>query len=206
MGEQKLIITIARSYGSGGRTLAKMLSENLNIPYFDKDIVKLASEKSGINEGLFGVTDEKLNGIFKKIKGNYKGKTLSPSSSKYTSDDNLFEFTAEVIKEMAASGDCIIVGRCADYILKDNKDVISLYFYATEEDCMVRLRNQVSGTDAELLKRKHEIDKSRAEYYKHYTHKEWNDATNYDFCLNTATMDYDKLVDVVKSYIAILRK
>ena len=78
MGEQKLIITIARSYGSGGRTLAKMLSENLNIPYFDKDIVKLASEKSGINEGLFGVTDERLNGKFKNIKGNYKGKTLSP--------------------------------------------------------------------------------------------------------------------------------
>lgn len=203
MDDERLVITIARSYGSGGLTLAKKLSEEFGIPYYYRDILKMASEQSGINEELFAQVDEKVRKIFLTAKGKYKGMPLTPEYTGFTSDDNLFELQADVIKRIANTQSCIIVGRCADYILKGRSHVLSLYFYASEEDCLARLRTQVSGTDAELIKRMHDIDKYRADYYKYYTGHEWNDARNYDFCLNTASLSYDKLVEVVKDYIKI---
>ncbi len=203
MEEKKLVISIARSYGSGGLTLAKKLGKELGLPVYDREILRMASDQSGINEEMFGEVDEHIRKIFITAKGKYKGMPLSPEYSAFTSDDNLFELQADVIKRIANTQSCIIVGRCADYILKDRAYVLSLFFYASEEDCLKRLRRQVSGTDAELIKRMHDIDKHRADYYKYYTGRDWNDARNYDFCLDTGVMDYDRLVEVVKSYIEI---
>ena len=163
----------------------------------------MASDQSGINEELFGQVDETVRKIFLSTKGKYKGMPLTPEYAAFTSDDNLFELQADVIKRIANTQSCIFVGRCADYILRDRPYVLSLFFYASEEDCLARLRKQVSGTDEELLKRMHAIDKHRADYYKYYTGRDWNDARNYDFCLDTGVMDYDKLIEVVKSYIEI---
>ena len=95
------IITIARGMGSGGRAIGKMLSEDLNIKYYDKDLIKLASEKSGINERFFGLVDEKLKGSFIRRGGVYKGDLLSPDDPDFTSDQNLFNFSASVINELA---------------------------------------------------------------------------------------------------------
>ena len=201
--EKKLVISIARSYGSGGLTLAKKLGQELGLPVYDREILRMASDQSGINEELFGQVDEHVRKIFVSAKARYKGLPLSPEYAAFTSDDNLFELQADVIKRIANTQSCIIVGRCADYILKDRAYVLSLFFYASEEDCLKRLRRQVSGTDEELLKRMHDIDKHRADYYKYYTGHDWNDARNYDFCLDTGVMDYDRLVEVVKSYIEI---
>lgn len=201
--DKKLVISIARSYGSGGLTLAKKLGKELGLPVYDREILRMASDQSGINEELFGEVDEHVRKIFISAKGKYKGLPLSPEYAAFTSDDNLFELQADVIKRIANTQSCIIVGRCADYILKDRAYVLSLFFYASEEDCLTRLRRQVSGTDAELIKRMHDIDKHRADYYKYYTGRDWNDARNYDFCLDTGVMDYDRLIEVVKSYIEI---
>lgn len=203
MEEKKLVISIARSYGSGGLTLAKKLSKELGLPVYDREILRMASDQSGINEEMFGEVDEHVRKIFLSAKSRYKGKPLSPEYAAFTSDDNLFELQADVIKKIANTQSCIIVGRCADFILKDRDYVLSLFFYASEQDCLERLRKQVSGSDEELLKRMHDIDKHRADYYKYYTGRDWNDARNYDFCLDTGVMDYDKLVEVVKSYIEI---
>lgn len=203
MEDKKLVITVARSYGSGGLTLAKKLAGELNIPLYDREIIRMASDQSGINEELFGQVDEHVRKIFMTAKGKYKGMPLTPEDSAFTSDDNLFELQADVIKKIANTESCIFVGRCADYILRDRPYVLSLFFYASEEDCLERLRKQVSGTDEELIKRMHAIDKHRADYYRYYTGKDWNDSRNYDFCLDTGVMDYDKLIRVVKSYIEI---
>lgn len=203
MEEKKLVICIARSYGSGGLTLAKKLGKELGLPVYDREILRMASDQSGINEELFGQVDETVRKIFLSTKGKYKGMPLTPEYAAFTSDDNLFELQADVIKRIANTQSCIFVGRCADYILKDRDYVLSLFFYASEEDCLERLRKQVSGTDEELIKRMHDIDKHRADYYKYYTGRDWNDARNYDFCLDTGVMDYDKLIEVVKSYIEI---
>ena len=154
---KKTVITIARSYGSGGRTLGKLLAEELGINCYDREILRMASDDSGINEALFGQTDEKLkkSPLFRIARKNpYKGGVIPPESADFVSDDNLFNYQAKVIRELAEEESCIIIGRCADY-------------------------------------------------YKYYTGKDWYDARNYDFCLDTTSMGYEKLVEVVKNFIEV---
>ncbi|MGN0292168.1 MAG: AAA family ATPase [Lachnospiraceae bacterium] len=202
------VITIARSYGSGGRTLGKLLAKELGISCYDRELIRMASDESGINEALFGEVDEKLkkSPLFRIVKRTYNGEVFPPDSGDFVSDDNLFNYQAKVIRQLAEEESCVIIGRCADYILKDYDNVISLYFYAPREDCIKRVQDISSEPVKEIEKKIDRIDKYRADYYKYYTGKDWNDARNYDFCLNTTSMSYEKLVEVVKSYIDICRK
>ena len=204
----KMVITIARSYGSGGRTMGKLLAKELNLKYYDRELLRIASDKSGINESLFGEADEKVKSslLFRIAKKAYNGEPISPDSDDFVSNDNLFRFQAKVIKELAGEEDCVIIGRCADYILKDNPDVIRLYCYAPLEDCIERERALSGSNEREIIKKIQRIDKHRADYYKYYTGSDWNDARNYDLCLNTSSMSYDELIQVVKSYISVFKK
>jgi cytidylate kinase len=207
--EKKTVITIARSYGSGGRTLGKLLSKEFGVNCYDREILRMASDESGINEALFGEADEKLkkSPLFGIIKKNpYKGGVIPPESNDFVSDENLFNYQAKVIKELAAQESCIIIGRCADYVLKDNPDVIRLFFYAPLEDCIKRVVNQNGISAKEAEKKIEKIDKYRADYCKYYTGSDWRNAQKYDFCLNTASMGYDKLVEVVKDFIEVYQK
>ena len=206
---KKTVITIARSYGSGGRTLAKLWAEQLGINCYDREILRMASDASGINEALFGQADERLKrsplfGILKK--NPYKGGVIPPENSDFVSDDNLFNYQAKVIKELAAQESCVIIGRCADYVLRDDPDVIKLYFCAPKKDCVARVMNQNGLSEKEAEKRIEKIDKYRAEYYRYYTGRDWNDARNYNFCLDTTSMSYEKLVEVVTNFIQIYQK
>ncbi|MCD8018640.1 MAG: cytidylate kinase-like family protein [Clostridiales bacterium] len=202
------VITIARSYGSGGRTLGLLLAKELGIDCYDRELLRMASEQSGINEVMFGVVDEKLKGtpLFRISKNVYKGEVLPPDSDDYTSDDNLFNYQAKCIKELARAESCVIIGRCADFILRDEPHVIKLFFYAPKEDCIERTMAQNGGTRKDIIKMIEKRDKYRSAYYKYHTGREWNDARNYDFCLNTASTSYEKLVEIVKEYIEIRMK
>ena len=201
------VITIARSYGSGGKTLGKLLADELGIHCYHRELLRMASEQSGINEALFGKVDEKVKTmpLFRISKNIYKGEVLPPDSDDYTSDDNLFNYQAKCIKELAKTESCIIIGRCADFILKDEPNVIKLFFYASREDCIKRTMAQNGGTEREIIKKIEKRDKYRSDYYKYHTGRDWNDARNYDFCLNTSSTSYDKLVKVVKDYIEICK-
>ena len=203
----KTVITIARSYGSGGKTLGKLLADKMGINCYDREIIRMASDSSGINEELFGRVDEKLkkSPLFGIVRSNpYKGNgVIPPESSNFVSDDNLFNYQAQVIKELAEKESCVIIGRCADYVLKDNPNVIRLYLYAPLEDCIKRVMAQNSITEKETIKKIETIDKYRSDYYKYYTGKEWNDARNYDFCLNTTSMSYENLIQVVENIISM---
>ena len=205
---KKTVITIARSYGSGGRTLGALLAQKLGINCYDREILRMASDESGINEALFGQADEKLkkSPLTAIIRKNpYRGGVLGPESAGFVSDDNLFNYQARVICELAEQESCIIIGRCADYVLRNRPDVIRLYFYAPEADCIRRVIDQNGLTEREAEKKIAKIDKYRAEYYHYYTGRDWSDARNYDFCLNTASMSYEKLVEVVEGSIRILQ-
>jgi len=202
------VITIARQYGSGGRTIGEELAKKLGISYYDKDIIRMASDESGIRQELFGRADENVSTkqrFFAKS-GIYKGELIPPQSKDFTSDENLFNYQAKIIKELAEEESCIIIGRCADSILKDRKDILRLFFYAPLEDCIAREKSQSGGSEKEIIKKIQKIDKHRSEYYKYYTGKDWNDARNYDFCLNTASMSYEQLIEVVKNYIKTFKK
>ena len=199
------VITIARQYGSGGRTVGEMLAKKLGIGYYDKDIIRMASEDSGIHETLFGRVDEYSSAkkpLFGK-NGIYSGELISPQSKDFTSDENLFNYQAKVIRELAEEESCIIIGRCADYVLKDDPNVLRLFFFAPKEDCIVRVMEHDGITRRDAENKIEKIDKQRADYYKYYTGKDWYDARNYDFCLDTTSMGYEKLVEVVKTFIEV---
>ena len=199
------VITIARSYGSGGRTLGKKLAEGLGIHCYDRELIRMASDESGINEALFGKADEKLQKmpLFHIAKKHYNGEVLTPDSDEFVSNDNLFNYQAKIIQQGAKEESCSIIGRCADYLRRDKDYVKRLFCYAPKKDCIARVKEQNGGTEKEIEKKIERIDKYRADYYKYYTGNEWNDVRNYDFCLDTSSLSYDKLIQVVKAYLQI---
>ena len=201
----KYVITIARGYGSGGRTIGKMLSEELGIPYYDRDLLRLASDDSGINEQLFAKADEKLKRslLFKIARKIYKGVLIPPDSDEFISNENLFNYQGKIIMELADTETCIIIGRCADFILKDHPNVVRLFVHSPLQDCINTLVEMTGKSEKEVEKQILEIDKHRAEYYKYYTGREWENAKHYDLCLNSSKLGFDKCVEIVKSYLQI---
>lgn len=201
---EKFVITIARCYGSGGRTIGKMLSQRLSVPFLDRELIKRASDESGINEALFGQSDEKTKcGLFQK-KSVYTGEMISPDKKAFTGEENLFNYQAAAIKQFAQEGSCIIVGRCADYVLKGTANVIRVFIYADNEACLKNVAEVKGVTDIkEAQKMINSIDKERAQYYKAHTGNEWNDARNYDICLNSGELGFEKCVDIIADYLNI---
>ena len=201
----KYVITIARGYGSGGRTIGQMLSEELGIPYYDRDLLRLASDDSGINMELFAKADEKLKKslLFKIASNIYKGELIPPDSDEFVSNDNLFNYQAKIVKELAETESCIIIGRCADFILKDHPNVVRVFVHAPLEDCIQTLTDMTGKSEKEVEKQILAIDKHRAEYYKYYTGREWENARHYDLCLNSSKLGFQKCVEIVKSYLDI---
>ncbi len=199
---EKFIVTIARGFGSGGRTIGKMLSDRLGVKFYDKDLIRIASDVSGINEALFGQSDEKTkSGVFGKP-GVYKGGVIAPGKSGYISEENLFNYQAMVIKQIAEEGSCVIVGRCADYVLKDNPAAVRVFIYADEENCVRNVAEVRGITDRrEALKTIASTDKERAGYYKAHTGRDWIDARNYDLCLNSGNLGFEKCVDIIEGFI-----
>lgn len=201
----KFVITIARGYGSGGRTIGKMLAKELDIPYYDRELLRLASDDSGINEDLFAKADEKLKkSLLYRVASNiYKGELIAPDSDDFVSNDNLFNYQAKIVKELAETESCVIVGRCADFVLKDDTNAVRLFVHAPLEDCISTLKEMTGKNEKEIEKQIASIDKHRAEYYKYYTGREWKDAKNYDLCLNSHLLGFEKCVEIVKAYLNI---
>lgn len=196
------VITIARGFGSGGRTIGKLLAKKLDIDYYNDDLIKLASEESGINLELFGKADERVKtNLFKRYKRSYGEWTIPPDSDMFVSDDNLFNYQAKIIKALAEKSSCVIIGRCADYILKDREDLVRILVYADMPTCVDRVTELYGMKPSEAIRKIESLDKGRANYYKYYTGKEWDDVTNYDFCLNTSGLTFEKAVDVICAYL-----
>lgn len=126
------VITVAREYGSGGKTIGKMLSEELGIKFYNDELLRLASDESGINEALFAKADENLKKplILKAPKSVHTGEVIPPESDDFTSDQNLFNYLCKVIRQLADTESCVIVGRCADYILEGKADLLRVFIHA----------------------------------------------------------------------------
>ncbi len=203
---RNFVITISRGFGSGGRQIGIELANSLGIAYYENQILQIASEYSGINESLFHAVDEKLRGSYIKnllIKYPYS-QTLQPTEKDFTSDINLFNIQAEIIKELYKTESCVIVGKCADYVLRGNKNVINIYIGAPRYACIDSIMNKmhVSQERANELIRK--TDKYRSDYYKYYTRGEdVKNHLNYDMVLNSDKIGRKQCVEVIKEYIDI---
>ena len=199
------MITIARQYGSGGKTIAAMLAKELGVNCYSREILKMASEESGINERLFGQADErlKISSWFKVLKRPYEGELLPPESSGFVSDENLFNYQAKIIKDLAGKESCVIVGRCADYVLRDYPNVMSVFIHADKEFCLQRAMERHSMTEQEMERYIEKTDKYRGEFYRYYTGHQWEDARNYDLCLNSGKLGFEKCVEAIKGYMKV---
>lgn len=202
---KNFVITIARQYGSGGRTVGEMLAEKLKIHYYDKELMKLASEDSGINEALFVNADEKVKNtsLFRIAKKVYGGELIPPESDDFTSNDNLFNYQAKIIRMLAETESCVIMGRCADFVLKDYDNVLSVFVHAPHDFCMEQAAQKLSMNEHELEKFLAKTDKKRADYYKYHTGREWTDARNYDLCLDSSKLGYERCVDEIIAYMNV---
>ncbi len=196
------VITISRGFGSGGRTIGKLLAQKLDIDYYNDELIKLASEESGINLELFGKADERVKtNLFKRYKRSYGEWTIPPDSDLFVSDDNLFNYQAKIIRDLADKSDCVIIGRCADYILRGRENVTRILVYADRPTCISRVTELYGMLPAEAEKKIESLDKARANYYKYYTSHEWSDVNNYDLCLNTSSMSFEQAVDIISDYL-----
>ena len=187
----KFVITVARETGSGGHNITRKLSEALGVPYYDRDLLRKASEVSGIHERLFGAADERigLKEMLSAAEKVYTGEVLPPDSDDFTSTRNLFSFQAKIIKELAETESCIILGRCANYLLADRKDVLRVFIHAPLEAREERVASySLAWSPREVTKYIRLEDKRRASYYRYYTGEEWRDAAGYDLSLDSGIL------------------
>ncbi|MBP3886293.1 MAG: cytidylate kinase-like family protein [Cellulosilyticum sp.] len=199
------VITIARGSGSGGRAIGQMLAKELNISFYDRDLLKLASDESGINESLFAKADEKPNHslLYNVAKKVYKGQIIPPDRDDFISNENLFNYQAKIIKELAQKESCVIVGRCADFVLKDFDNVLRIFVHAPLEDCIQTVEDMGICSGKQTKNYVQTIDKRRAAYYHYFTGNDWKSADNYDLCLNTSHLNREQCIQLVKSYLKI---
>lgn len=201
---QKITIAINREYGSGGRTIGEMLSKDLGIHYYDKEVQKLAAEDSGINEALFNEAMSEFKG--KPIFGGtdvYDGEVLDPNDKDYTSPKNLFACQAKVIQKLCDTVPCIIIGHGGGYVLKNRPNVIRVFVHAPKKYLLEQATLRQSLAPKELEKFVDKENKRRADYNYYYTGEKWDDAHHYDLCLDSSKLGFDKCVQIIKGYMKI---
>ncbi len=197
-----IIVTIARQYGSGGKTVGQMLADKMGINCYEREIIRMASIDSGISEALFAKNDERIGtSSFHRFKDIYTGGLIPPESDGFVSDKNLFNYQAKVIKDLAKDQSCVIIGRCADFILKDYPNVVSVFVHASPEYCKASAMKRMSISEKDVAKFIEKTDKYRGDYYKHFTGREWYDLRNYDLVINSEKLGYEKSVDAILRYI-----
>ncbi|MBQ9124681.1 MAG: cytidylate kinase-like family protein [Acholeplasmatales bacterium] len=188
----KYVITIGREYGSGGRFIGKLLAEKLGIAFYDSELLIKAAEESGLSENIFKNYDEKKDGVF--------GAGLGIYSYDMTLGQKVFLAQFDTIKKIAEKESCIIVGRCADYVLKDYPNLISIFITAPIKEKVERAIEYygVNPNKAQSIIQK--TDKKRRSYYNFYTDKDWGKASNYDLCINSK-IGVDECVDAIEGYV-----
>lgn len=181
---KQLVITIAREYGSGGRYVGKLLAEKLNIKFYDKEIIRLASKESGLNKDYIEDNEQVKNSfnIF------------------YNNDDEIFIAEKKVINNIAKEP-CVIIGRCADYILKDKKNVYKIFLYSSLDDKIKRCIKYYGLNKEEAMKKIIKTDKDRSKHYEYYTNQKWKEFSNYDLIINVDTLGVIGTVNTIEKII-----
>ena len=200
-----LVITIGRQFGSGGRKVGRLLAEKLDIPYYDKELLAEAAKDSGICQEIFENHDEKPTRslLFSLVTGVQMHGDPGSMYMDMPLNHRIFLAQFDAIRRIASEGPCVIVGRCADYVLRDKPNAVSVFVKA---DIRQRVERAVSlyGVDparAEETVRK--ADKQRASYYNYYATATWGDVNNYDLCVDTGKLGIDGTVELIEQYLRL---
>ncbi|MDR2043848.1 MAG: cytidylate kinase-like family protein [Clostridium sp.] len=200
------VITVARGFGSGGKEVASRLAAELGISCYENRILTLASQLSGLDEDLFNEVNEKIRGkkFSSLLRGLPKSFKPNPVDTDFVSDKRLFEFQKQIILNLAQSESCVIVGKCADWILKDCPHVISIYMEAPRAFCVERVMNKMKVNEETAHTSIAKTDQYRAAYYEHYTGgNHWTNPVNYDLTINSQRVGIDNCVRLIKEYLKI---
>ncbi|MCC8146974.1 MAG: cytidylate kinase-like family protein, partial [Bacteroidales bacterium] len=185
------VITIGRQLGSGGLLLGEKLSTKLGIPCYDKELIHLASQESGLGKEFFEKADEQSShGFFSSFFG-FRSEYMGDITGNYLSNEILFKIQSDVIKELAQKGSCIFVGRCADYILREHTSLLSIFISAEMNDRIKIIAQNNSITEKEAQMMIEQTDKKRAGYYNYFSNKIWGMSTSYDLCFNSSKLNME---------------
>lgn len=199
---RKNIFAIGRQFGSGGREIGRRLAEMLDIPFWDRELITEASKKSGIKEEYFQKIDETAASslLYSLSAGAYMMGNQMSAVGELPLNDRLYMVQAELIREKASAGPCVIVGRCADYILQEDPRCLSIFIHA-EEAVRLRRITEVYGIDSkkapDIMRR---TNKKRAHYYNYYTNNNWGDVTNYHLSFDSAKTGVDGGADLIRAF------
>ena len=200
------IITITRQFGSGGHDIGEALAKKLGIPFYDKELISIAAKESGICPEVFEAVDEKATNslLYSLSVGLYSFGSGFTNTGELPVNDRLYILQHKIIKELAEKETFVVVGRCADYILKDKSNVVKVFVYADLETRVNRAieRNNINNDRAKQAVIK--ADKNRANYYSFYSGKKWGQPENYDLCINSTNISTDQAVDLILSYLDII--
>ncbi|MBR5550768.1 MAG: cytidylate kinase-like family protein [Muribaculaceae bacterium] len=205
MNENKnFVITIGRQFGSGGRELGKLLASTFGIEYYDKELLQEAAKQAGMSPEFFAQSDERapsfLSGMFAVGTGYNPASCYSCSSS--LTGDSVYCAQSEFIRKIANEKSCVIVGRSADYVLREHPRCVNIFVHSSEEDCIVRIMRRGDRPTPEQARTiAQKTNKLRANYYNFYTDKRWGDAASYDLTINTSLLKMEDVVAIVAEYI-----
>lgn len=196
------IIVIGRQYGSGGREIGRIIADRLTVSYYDKELLTEASRKSGIDSDIFSQADEKKPGIFRSFFSSFYGAPSYDCSQTSMSAEKIYEAQSRVIRMIAEKSPCVIVGRTADYILRENPNLVSVFIHA---DKIYRGRRLISRKEADniddaiaLAEKK---DKDRSEFYAYFTGRKWGYAPNYDMSVDSSLLSADNTAELILQFI-----
>ena len=195
------IITISRQYGSQRREVGQELANRLGIPYYDRDLITLAAKESGFSEDLFDQLDRRATNSFLYSLTMFGSAGINGLSL----TDQLYVTQRNIIRDLAAKGSCVFVGRCADYILRKEPEIYNFFIKAPMEKRLEHAKDDPKVPEAtkETLEK---LDKQRSAYYNFYTGQIWGNAANYDMCLDSGVLGVSKVVDMILEYIDIAQK
>ena len=192
-------ICIGRKFCSGGRNVAAMVAGQLGINVYDKDLLKKASQNTGFSEKFFDEADEEKTrrGLRSLFMSHFNGS--NGFSGNYLSNESLFKMQSDAIHRIHEQEDCVFIGRCADYVLRDSDRLLNVFIAADTDDRVARvLRHADEGmTESKALSLIEDIDRKRSSYYNYFTGRTWGDPAVYDICLNSSTQGYDKCAQLI---------
>lgn len=203
--EHKVILAMSRQFGSRGMEIGKKLAQQLDIPFFNKELIEMASKENGITQDLFEEVTEKQTKsfLYSLIMGSYTFGSRVSTLSDMSINDKLFLIQSNVIKKIAKSGSCIIMGRCADYILRDMPECVSVFISGDKRDKIKRVSEhyQIDEKTAEDMIVK--TDKKRANYYNYYSSQEWGKAEYYDLCFNASVISEEDAISMIVQFASM---
>ena len=201
MNNKHIIICVGRQLGSGGHDIARMLALDFNAKYYDRELLNLAAKESGFSEKVFEMNDERkgfLKGLFNLGSPNVNSGSVYNSS---ISQESLFKFQSDVIKKAADEDSCVFVGRCADYVLRERDDMVSVFITATKrfriDQIMAKQNLDVAGANKFINQR----ESQRAAYYNYYTGKKWGAAEHYDLCIDASVLGLQATEKFIADFI-----